>query len=179
MIHTKFVALDIETTGLDSTFNEIIEIGGVLFSYDKKKKEYKIEKTFEFKIKPEHIENANKIALKVNGYKPHLWVDALNAHAVLKKVAKLVKGRVMVAHNAPFDFNFLNESFKKYKIKNTLHYHVLDTISIGFLFLKNTDATRLSLAYLCDYFNIENKKAHTALSDAMATYELFVKLMSI
>lgn len=178
MKHTKFVSLDIETTGLDPAVHEIIEIGCVLFSFNVRKKIFEIEDSFEVKIKPEHIELANPISLRVNGYKESLWVDALTPGKALKKISQKVKGRVMIGHNAGFDYAFMSQAFKKHALPNTLHYHVLDTLSMAYVILHdNVDATRLSLQYLCDFYGIENKKAHTALADAQATYELFVKLM--
>lgn len=177
MEHTKFVALDIETTGLDMSIHEIIQIGCVLFSYNKKTKQYKIDNEFEIKIKPKHIENANKISLKVNKYNTSDWQDAITIEKALKTLSKKLKDRVMVGHNAGFDYHFLNCTFNRFHIANTLHYHVLDTLSLAYGKLQNSDAKRLSLQYLSDYFGIENKKAHTALADARATYELFVALM--
>lgn len=178
MKHTKFVALDIETTGLDVNAHEIIEIGCVLFCFDQKKKIFKVESEFDIKVKPQFIERADKTSLKVNKYKPEDWKDAGTLQAALKVLNKKLKGRTMVAHNAVFDYAFLNNAFTRSNIENTLHYHVLDTLSMAFIVLHDTDARQLSLRYLCQYFGIENKKAHTALADARATYELYVKLFA-
>lgn len=177
MEHTKFVALDIETTGLDMSIHEIIEIGCVLFSYNQKTKQYKIDSECSIKIKPKKIDNANKISLKVNKYNEKDWEDAVSIEKALKMVSKKVKDRVLVGHNVGFDFHFLNYNFNAYTITNTLHYHMLDTLSIAYVKLRHTEVKRLSLQYLCNYFKIENKKAHTALGDAKATYELFVELV--
>ncbi len=176
--HTKFVALDIETTGLDFTKHEIIEIGCVLFCFDVKKKAFRLEEELEIKIKPEHIELADKTSLKVNKYTPEDWKDAGTLLVALNKLHKRLDGRVMVAHNAVFDHAFIDKAFKDNHIKNTLHYHVFDTLSMAFLAIQGSDAKQLSLRALCEHFGIENKKAHTALSDARATYELFAKLMN-
>lgn len=175
--HTKFVALDIETTGLDFTQHEIIEIGCVLFCFDPKKKTFKVEEEFDIKIKPQNIELADKTSLKVNKYTPEEWKDAGTLLSALKKLNKRLDGRVMVAHNAVFDHAFIEKAFRENHIKNTLHYHVFDTLSMAFLAIQGSDTNQLSLRALCEYFGIENKKAHTALSDAKATYELFVKLL--
>ncbi len=177
MKHTQFVALDIETTGLDIQKHEIIEIGCILFSYNEKKQSFKIDDECVFKIKPERIADANKTSLKINKYNEFDWQDAIPLKKGLQKVMKKVKGRVMVAHNASFDYHFLDLACKAEQVDNTLHYHILDTLSMAYVRLQGTDATQLSLRFLCDYFSIENKKAHTALADAKATYELFVKLM--
>jgi DNA polymerase III epsilon subunit family exonuclease len=178
MDHKKFVALDIETTGLNIKEHEVIQIGCVLFSYNEKKGTYNIDDEFEINIKPSHIETANKTSLKINRYNDNDWVDAVNLKKGLQKLMRRVKDRVMVAHNATFDYHFLDLASKTEGVPNTLHYHVLDTLSMAYAQLQGTDAKQLSLRFLCQYFSIENKKAHTALSDARATYELFVHLVT-
>ena len=61
-----------------------------------------------------------------------------------------------------------------------MHYHKLDTISIAWAkFHKDTDVIHFSLRELCERFGIKNEKAHTALSDARATFELYKKLMEL
>lgn len=179
MTHTKFVALDIETTGLDVAFHEVIEVGCVFFAFNTKKKLFEVEGTLELKIKPEHIDRANPRSLRVNGYEEYKWVDAISAKKAYTLLSKKLKDRVMVGHNVGFDFYFLDQGFKKAGVKNTLHYHTIDTLSMAYLKLQNNvDAKRLSLQYLCDFYGIENKKAHTGLADAQATYELFVTLLN-
>lgn len=178
MHNNKFVVIDIETTGLDSTVHEIIEIGCVFFKYDIKKNMYVIESTFESKIAPVHIENADPQALKVNKYSKTEWEGAPQLKKVLTTISKKLKDRVVIGHNVGFDYYFLNNAFKQVNIQNPLHYHTLDTISLAYGKLhKEKEVERLSLSYLCKYFGIENKKSHSALSDALATFELFKRLV--
>jgi DNA polymerase III epsilon subunit family exonuclease len=178
MNHSKFIVVDIETTGLNLNTSEIIEIGCVLFKFNNKKLMYEIEEEFEIKIKPDHIETADPRSLKINKYSELDWKNAVSLKDGLKIFSKKSKDRVMIGHNVGFDFYFLNYFLLKCKLKNNLHYHLLDTLSMAYVKLKdNKDAKRLSLQYLCDYFGIENKKAHSALSDAKATYELFLKII--
>src|SRR3989344_1833010 len=58
--------------------------------------------------------------------------------------------------------------------------HNLDNVSVAWAKLhKDPDLEHFSLRELCLRFGIENKEAHTALSDARATYELYKKLMEL
>ncbi|KKS45322.1 hypothetical protein A3I25_01220 [Candidatus Nomurabacteria bacterium RIFCSPLOWO2_02_FULL_42_17] len=167
--------IDVETTGLNVTKHEIIELGCVLA-----KPSLEIIEEFELKIKPEHIENAEPVALKINGYDSADWVFAYTLSEAMKIFSQKVQNTIMVGHNLSFDYGFLEHALIKCGIANTMHYHKLDTISIAWAKLhRQPDLDRFSLRELCSRFNIENKKAHSALSDARATYELYKKMMVI
>ncbi len=167
--------IDIECTGLDVLKHEIIEIGCVIIT-----PKLKVIEKFELKIKPEHIENANPTALKINHYKKENWKHALALEDAMKIFSKKVKDCIMVGQNVSFDSNFLEYAFAKLKLKNSIHYHKLDTISIAWAKLhKKKSITHFSLREMCKYFDIENKNPHSALSDAYATYELYKKLMKL
>jgi DNA polymerase-3 subunit epsilon len=167
--------IDIECTGLDVLKHEIIEIGCVITT-----PKLKVIEKFELKMKPEHIENANPTALKIVHYDSKNWKSAYALEDAIKIFSKKVKDCIMVGQNVSFDSGFLEYAFAKLKLKNSMHYHKLDTISIAWAKLhKKKSITHFSLREMCIYFNIENKNPHSALSDAYATYELYKKLMKI
>jgi DNA polymerase III epsilon subunit family exonuclease len=167
--------IDIETTGLDVIAHEIIEIGCVLTTPD-----LKVIEEFELKIKPEHIERANPTSLKVNHYNEEDWSKAIPLTKAMQEFSKKVKDCIMVGQNIAFDSGFLEHAFSKLNIVNSMHYHKLDTISIAWAKLHNDkDLEHFSLREMCVRFGIKNERAHTALSDARATYELYKKLMEL
>jgi CRISPR-associated protein Cas2 len=171
--HLAFV--DIETTGLTVSEHEILEIGCVITDSS-----LQVLDEFEIKIKPEHIENADKIALKVNHYKEKDWISSLSLKEAMKIFSQKVKDCIMVGQNVAFDSSFLEYNFNKLNIKNSLHYHRLDTISIAWAKLHNNpNLDHYSLREMCKYFGIINARPHSALSDARATYELYKKLMAL
>ncbi len=167
--------IDIETTGLSVIEHEIIQIGCVITDY-----KLKIKDEFELKIKPEHIENADKTALKINHYNEKEWEDALLLKEALKIFSKKVKDCIMVGQNVAFDSSFLGYAHEKNNIKNSLHYHRLDTISIAWAkFHSDLNIEHFSLRELCKHFDIRNENPHSALSDARATYLLYKKLIEL
>lgn len=167
--------IDIETTGLSLGRHEIIEIGCVISTPEFKKIE-----EFEIKIKPEHIGNADPVALKVNHYNEKDWKDAISLKEALSFFLDKVKDCIMVGHNVSFDVSFLEYSFDKMGLVDTLHYHRLDTVSIAWAKLhKEPDLEHFSLRELGERFDIKNEKAHSALPDARATFMLYKKLMEL
>lgn len=167
--------IDIETTGLDILKHEIIEIGCVLTGPD-----LKVIEEFELKIKPEHIENADPTALKVNHYSEKAWSTAFSLEEAMEIFAKKVANCIMVGQNVAFDSGFLEHAFSKIDVKNSMHYHKLDTISIAWAKLhREPDLEHFSLREMCLRFGIKNERAHSALSDARATCLLYKKLMEL
>ena len=171
--HLAFI--DIETTGLSVLAHEIISIGAVVTTPD-----FTVIEEFELKIHPEHIETADRAALKVNKYNTEDWEVAYTLKDALEIFAEKVKDCIMVGQNVSFDAAFLEYNFLKTGVKNTLHYHKLDTISIAWAhFHAHKGFEHFSLRDMCKHFGIENERAHTALSDARATFELYKKLLNL
>ena len=167
--------VDIETTGLNFLENEIIEVGCIITDH-----KLKIIEEFEFKIKPEHIESANKTSLKIAHYNERDWEFGYGIEEAIKIFSLKVKDCIMVGQNIAFDSGFLEYNLNKFKIKNTLHYHKLDTISIAWAKLnREKDFEHFSLREMCKRFDIINENPHSALPDARATYELYKKLINL
>ena len=140
----------------------------------------KVIEEFEFKIKPEHIETADSVALKVNHYNNEDWMAAYELEEAMKIFLEKVKSCIMVGHNVAFDAGFLDYTFTKLKLQNSMHYHKLDTVSMVWAKMHdNPDIDHFSLREMCKHFDIKNERPHSALSDARATYELYKKLMSL
>lgn len=178
----RLAFIDVETTGLNILNHEIIEIGGVIVEQDwsdPKNPEFKIVDEFECKVKPERIGDADPVSLKINGYDPSAWALAYSLPEAMQLLAEKTKDSIMVGHNVCFDFAFIEKAFITTGVSSLMHYHKLDTISIAFAKITDVAVDRYSLRFLCEYFGIENKRAHTALADCHATFEVYKKLMAL
>ena len=167
--------IDVEMTGLNPARHEIIELGAVITT-----PELKVLEELELKIKPERIEDADSVSLKVSNYNEAYWQKAITLRKALEILNEKAKDCIMVGHNIAFDFLFLETAFAREKMTNSMHYHKLDTVAIAWAKLhRSPDLEHFSLRELCLRFGIANPKAHTALSDARATFELYKKLMEL
>ncbi len=177
----KLAFVDIETTGFSVENQEIIELGVVIAKpLNDEATEYEVVEELDLKIKPKHIETADAQALKVNGYDEGAWIFAHSLEEAMKTFADKTEGCVLVAQNVAFDYAFLNKAFETTGVEDKLFYAKMDTISMAFAKLhKKKDIDRYSLRKLCEYFGIENDKAHTALSDARATFQVFQELIKL
>lgn len=182
MRNHRLAFIDTETTGFDPDTHELIEIGVVLVDQDwtTTPPTFTLVEEFDIKVKPMHIETADPVSLKINKYDEADWVFAYTVPEAMKLLSKKTKDAIMVAHNLCFDAAFLDKAYKTSGVKNEMHYLRLDTITMSFSKLHNrTDIDKYSLRKLCEYFDIQNKNAHTALADAQALFELFKKLIAI
>ena len=127
-----------------------------------------------------NIKNADHISLKINHYSEKDWENAKTLKSAMKLLSKKVDGCILVGQNVAFDSGFLEVAFLKTGIKNTMHYHKIDTISMAWAKLgQKKEVTHFSLRELCKYFDIKNENPHSGLGDAMATYELYKKLINL
>lgn len=170
----KIALTDIETSGLDALKHEILEIGVIIFD----NKTFDVHGQFNFKIKPERIEDADPKALEVNGYDEKEWKeDGMTLFQALNFYAEATKGCTFMAHNATFDWSFLSVAFKKENIKCEMNYHRLDTLSMAWGMLPHNKVFSWSLKTLCSYLGVPvEDKVHRALNGATAAFEVYKKL---
>ncbi len=98
-VGTEFVALDLETTGLNPAEHEIIEVAWVRFEKDT------IVESFSSLVRPQQA-----IPLRITeltGISPDDVAFAPPIEDVLPGVLAALSGRTVVAHNAAFDRGFL------------------------------------------------------------------------
>jgi DNA polymerase-3 subunit epsilon len=83
---------------------------------------------------------------------------------------------VLVAHNAPFDINFLNHEFARIKKPVIDPARVVDTLEIA---RRKHPMAQNSLDRLCDRYGINNKHRtlHGALLDSELLSEVYIELL--
>jgi len=174
----KLAFIDIETTGTNPTKHEIIEIGCIIVKQEGRTIE-KIEE-FDIKVKPERIEDAEEQALRINKYNEADWLFAVDLKQALRTLAEKTDGAIVVGQNVTFDWCFLEFAYRARGIEWPVMYFPLDTKSIAYAkFYDDENMKNYSLRELCEHFRIPNENAHTALSDARATFEVYKKLLSL
>lgn len=160
----EYVVVDLETTGLDPRQgSEIIEIGVTEISNGK------IVRNYSRFVKP------NGIIPSFITNLTHITNDMVenedSIEEVLPRFRKYIGNKTIIAHNAKFDVNFLNYYLEKMDLEPVKNY--ICTLEM----LKSTKSYKgknKKLETACKYYNIENKNAHRADSDTLATAKLFL-----
>lgn len=173
--------IDTETTGTDPEKHEIIELAVIIARQvprEGRGPKLEIVEECEWKIKPQHMERAEEAALRVNGYNEVDWMFAVDRKKAMEEFAKKTQSCTFVSHNLVFDYGFVMKAFEETGVENNMHYAKLDTISMALARLYDAPAAdKFSLRALCELLKVENSKAHTALADTRALYEVYKKLM--
>ncbi|MDO4501253.1 MAG: PolC-type DNA polymerase III [Erysipelotrichaceae bacterium] len=160
----EYVVFDLETTGLSSEYDYTIEFGAVLM-YKGEIKEQK-----DFFIKPpfalsEQIKNLTNITDD----------DVRNARTFEEakdEILDFIKGRVLVAHNASFDYGFLNSELKRLGLPR-LENPVIDTLDLSRSLFKTRRAYRLGNMARQYGVLYDEEVAHRANYDADVLAQVF------
>lgn len=163
MLNT-FVAIDIETTGLNPERDKIIEIGAL------KVIDGKITQEFSELINPS-IPISHRIT-SLTGITDKLLKDAPDIEKVLKEFLEFAGDLPVLGHNILFDYSFLKVNFSNLGI---LYERLgMDTLKLSRNLHNNLESK--SLSSMCRYYGIYNAHAHRAFDDAKAAYELYYRL---
>jgi predicted DnaQ family exonuclease/DinG family helicase len=156
-----YVALDLETTGLDAKREAIIEIGAVKF------RDGTVLDTWSTLVNPQRP-LPYKIQL-LTGIKPDQVRRAPSIGAVIPPLGQFVHNHPLVGHNIVFDLTFLQE--QGLHLKNP----TMDTFHLASILLP--EVPNYSLATLTATLGIKVRGQHRALADALATKDLFLHLV--
>lgn len=157
----RYVVVDLEATSTGSKA-KIIQVGIVVIEDGEIVEQYATD------VNPhEHLDSHIK---ELTGLTDKRLAKAPEFSQVAREIFELVKDGIFVAHNVQFDANLLAEFlfFEGYELRTPR----IDTVELAQVFYPQLE--KYNLGILCQELGIPLEKAHTALSDAQATAELFL-----
>lgn len=164
----ELVFFDIETTGLNSEKDNIIEIAalvvddtGIISSWNTL---IKIDTAL-----PPQISELTGITDEMLGCGEEL-ADAL------RKFGEIMKGRAAVCFNRKFDITFLKNAYEKNAFEFPIS-KVTDVLALARKRIWNIENYKLRT--IADHFRISYEKSHRAAVDCEALYRVFLKLNEI
>lgn len=164
-INKEIVILDIETDGLDSRINSIIEIGAIKITKDTTEKiNILINTNKEIPKNIEKLTGIDNLLLKQKG---------ITKETALKKLLNFIEDLPIVGYSIDFDIRFINQALEdigKEKLLNKT-FDLLKFVKKEKMFLNN-----YKLTTVLEEYNIEEKVKHRALSDAEVTLKLAYKV---
>lgn len=162
------IVLDVETTGLDFTKERIVEFAAIRLENGCE------TGRFETLINP--MQHIRKSSVKIHGITQEMVEDAPKEEEVIDSILDFIGDYPIVAHNAVFDYSFLNEASLRCRNKK-LENHRIDS---QFLFKEVfPDEEAPNLENLGKRFNVESKNRHRAMGDAEVLAKVFPKLKKL
>jgi DNA polymerase III subunit alpha, Gram-positive type len=163
-----YVVFDIETTGLSSTRDHIIEIGAVKISQGA------IVDRFQAFVNPK-IE-LSEFTKNHTGITDDMLNDQDTIDQVLPRFLAFSKNACYVAHNALFDIGHIRENAKRLGLvfEDPL---VVDTIHIARYFYSD-QIKRFNLKALSRLFKVKLEQHHRADQDAEATAQIWLQMIA-
>ncbi len=162
----RFIAFDLETTGTVPGVDQIVEIGAVRFA------DGVVESVFSTLVDP--LRSIPPGATAVNGITDDMVTGKPRIESLLASFAEFCEDMPMVAHNAPFDAQFLLCDIKKHEMPAPRGI-ILDSLPISrkvFPGLAN-----YKLGTLVQHLKIPSTGFHRAEEDATYCGQLFLELV--
>ncbi len=153
--------IDVETSGLNASYNRIIEIGLL------KVKKGELVKEFKTFLNPQSY--VDPFIETMTGIKSSDLELAPSFYEIKDELLELLEDSIFVAHNVRFDYGFIRNEFKRAGVKySSKHF---DTIKLAKILYPNLP--RYGLDSLIQNFNFECKNRHRAFDDAKVLWDFY------
>lgn len=162
----NFIAFDLETTGTVAGVDKIVEIGAVRFINNEP------EGVFSTLVDPKRPIPAG--ASNVNGIFDHMVEGKPLIDTLLEPFAEFCGDLPLVAHNAPFDSQFLLAEIKRHESPAPKGL-ILDTLPIARKVIPGLPNYKLGT--LTQHLKIPSGQFHRAEEDANYCGQLFIHLI--
>ena len=175
IIDTEFIALDLETTGLDPKRDEIVSLGWVII------RQLGVDFSSCEHILVRPTKELTESSVVVHRIFDSDVANAPNIKAALELLLPQMAGRVLISHHAPIELGFLGHACKRC-FGAPLQIPTVDTLVLGLRDLHRQGqpfkSGALKLDNLRRSHNLPPFRAHNALSDAIAASGLFLAQVS-
>src|SRR4051812_16228964 len=165
LLHSEYLAVDCETNGLGGETCELTEVGAVLVGGGEP------HERWQSVVRPQRP--LGRGIQRFTGITQEMVDSAPPPEEVLPELARLLDGRMLLAHNARFDVAVLRQAFERAGLEWPSP-PALCTVSLARRFAPL--ARKRSLAPLAQSLGIEVDETHRALPDALTCARVFCAL---
>jgi DNA polymerase-3 subunit epsilon len=168
-VATREIIFDTETTGLSSSEDRVIEIGGVELE-----DMFPTGRTIHLFFNPED-RKVHPDALAIHGITNEFLQDKPTFSELADEILSFFDGAKWVAHNATFDMGFINAELARIGQPPILDNIVIDTLAIA---RRKHPMGPNSLDALCRRYGIDNshRTFHGALLDSQLLAEVYIEM---
>lgn len=160
-----YIVMDVETTGLSTEYDEIIEVAALRVQNGE------VVGQFSTLVRPEN--EISEFVTELTGITNAELSAAEPIETILPDFKDFIGADILVGHNINFDVNFLYDAFCRcsgYIMQNDF----VDTMRIARKLLPELEHHRLD--DLIRYCGIEERETHRALNDCHKTFDIYRRM---
>ena len=171
---TRFIVLDLETTGLNIHKDQVIAIGSVAIENG----EIQLGQSFERTL----LRTLKKLdsTVLIHGISPEEVANGEAPEQALFDFMNYAGETVFIAYHAPFDQAMLSRTLKR-DLGLLLKHHFFDVADIAPALFPNSELSRsiknMGLDDWISHFDLNVSNRHNASADALATAEIMLILL--
>ncbi len=176
IINTPLVAMDFETTGMNAETDDIVSIGIVPFSLHR----IFCRESAHWLVKPKQTLTEGSVV--IHGI-THSDINAApDIGVIVESLLTAITGRILVVHYRHIEREFLSRALMD-RLGEGIAFPVIDTMAIEHTVLRRQQGLvdrllkrspgKLRLGDCRERYGLPHYQAHHALTDALATAELF------
>lgn len=164
----QLLFLDCETTGLDETTDEIVEVAGALVDLQ----------TREVMAHCSHlVQHTKPIGFQPERWEAFNWNEAWPLHEAMTNLAHLMNGQTIAGQNPGFDVRFIRAAMARCGIPYPeTDYHLVDVSSMAIPLVMAKRVEGISLRHTRLWAGCTGEQTHRAFGDVVDTIEVFFKL---
>lgn len=189
MFPNEYVVIDIETTGLDTRFDSIIEVSAIRYkdgveverfaelskpsSYDIVfEEDLSTEKDYLFNGS-EYFKYVDDFITELTGITNEMLSKARDEEEVLKDFYNFIGKDILVGHNVNFDINFLYDALLPLGFE--LNNDYIDTLRLARWV--NPELSHHRQSDMANLYKITVEQSHRAEADCFVCNQVFIKLI--
>ena len=162
----RYVALDVETTGLDPVKDCLLEIGAV-----------KVESGKILEVYDSLINTGRAIPWRIQeltGITDEMQKEGKPLDEVMRRLTEFCEGYPILGHNVQFDYSILKQNAARCGL--AFEKDGIDTLKIARRVLP--DMSSRTLPAMCAHYRVDPGSSHRALDDARSAHEIFRKMQA-
>lgn len=162
----SYIAIDIETTGLDPKKEKITEIGAL------RVRDGKAEAEFHTLVNPRRP--LSQRIIQLTGITDEMVAESPGVEEVIGRLVEFCQELPLLGHHIIFDYSFL----KKAAVNQGIEWerNGVDTLILCRGFMPGEESKTLPCA--CRFYGVDTGTSHRALSDAYSAHALYQELKS-
>lgn len=161
----RIIVLDLETTGLNQSKDEVIAVGAVAISDNA----IKLSDQFDLVLRRPELDISQTVL--IHGIGPEALTSGHETEDALLYLLEWMNGDPVLAYHSAFDQGFLEKALSK-TLGYTRSHTWFDVADLMPAYFPEAKPTGHGLDDWADYFGLEVSARHNAAADALATAEL-------